>query len=98
MFKPKLIYRLIISFLIFALMIVIPLSFTIIKQVRIMISEEETLVGTHVPQRPAEFSERETQLHKDFVPRLVDNMVPYIFYILVMALILSVFFSGAYPA
>src|SRR5574340_676263 len=93
MFKPKLIYRLVISFLIFALMIVIPLSFTIIKQVRIMISEEEALLGTHVQQKTADVNERETELHKDFVPKLVDNMVPYIFYILVMALILSIFFS-----
>ncbi len=84
MFKTKIIYRLISVFLIFAVMIIVPYSFTILKQVTKMIGEEEAV---HPP-----VDEEYAKLHKEFTSRLFEQMLPYIIYILIMALILSIFF------
>lgn len=84
MFRTKIIYRLIIVLLIFASLVVIPFSFTIVKQVNKMISEEEAI-------HPA-INEDYLKLHKEFTPKLIEQMVPYAFYILIMAFMLSIFF------
>ncbi|MDH4231522.1 MAG: PAS domain S-box protein [Nitrospirota bacterium] len=92
MFKMKFVYRLITIFLLFGLMIVLPYSLTIIKQLEKMIEEEEMVSyvpggnGTIIPEKGSE-------LHKEFIPRLIDQMLPYFFYILVLAFLLSIFFS-----
>ena len=91
MFKKKLIYRAITIFLVFALMIIIPLSFTMLKQARNIISGEEVEVpheGTALPE-----SREAVKIRKEFVPVLIDNMLPYIFYILLLAFLMSIFFS-----
>jgi len=91
MFKKKLIYRAITIFLVFALMIIIPLSFTMLKQARNIISGEEVEApheGTALPE-----SREAVKIRKEFVPVLIDNMLPYIFYILLLAFLMSIFFS-----
>lgn len=93
MFKTKLVYRLITIFLVFALMIVVPWSFTLIKQVKDMISDEEKALETHERETSLNTHEKEMDVHKNFIPKLLENMLPYIFYILVMAFLLSIFFS-----
>jgi PAS domain S-box-containing protein len=84
MIKTKIIFRLILIFLFFAVMVVLPLTFTIVKQVDKMIAEEEGLYmpGTEAFMRP----------HREFTSRLIGHIVPYTFYILIMTLLLSIFF------
>jgi PAS domain S-box-containing protein len=82
--KKRIFYRLISLFLIFAFMIVVPYSFTVITQVRKLIQVEE-----HTERG---ISENVMELHRELVPRLVERMVPYVFYILVLAFLLSIFF------
>ena len=84
MIKTKIIYKLILVFLFFAVLVVLPLTFTVVKQVDKMIDEEESL---YMPD-----TDTYTKAHKDFAPRLIEHIVPYIFYILVMTLLLSIFF------
>ncbi|MEW6109787.1 MAG: PAS domain S-box protein [Nitrospirota bacterium] len=84
MFKTRIIYRLIFIFLLFAVMIVVPLTITIVKQVNTMIVEEEKMY----PPGAEEY----TTAHRELPSKLVENIIPYAFYILVLALMMSVFF------
>ncbi len=84
--RQKIIYRLIAVFILFAVMIVVPFSLSVVNHVQKMVQEEEDILdrsGVH-----AEYQEK----HDMFVPRLVEQMVPYAFYILVLAFVLSIFF------
>ncbi|MBA4372899.1 MAG: hypothetical protein C0402_08540 [Thermodesulfovibrio sp.] len=85
MVRTKIIYRLIVMFLVFAAMITIPLTFTVITQVNKMIAEEEAM-------RPPSDREYEN-MHHVFSSRLLGQIIPYSFYILIMALMLSIFLS-----
>ncbi len=85
MFRTRLIYRLILIFLVFAAMITVPLTFTVISQVNKMIAEEEAV-------KPPENQEYE-KMHHEFTSRLLEQIIPYSFYILVMALMLSIALS-----
>jgi len=85
MIRTRLIYRLILMFLVFACMIAVPMTFTVVSQVKKMIAEEEQLSPSETP----EYAKK----HEEFTSRLVEQIVPYIFYILVMALMFSIFFS-----
>ncbi len=84
MLKKRIISRLIGLLIVFALLIVGPYSLTIIKQVQKMNSQEESLSrhGAH-DGNPA---------HREFTSRLIEQMVPFTFYILILAFLLSVFF------
>lgn len=93
MFKTKLVYRLIAIFIVFALMIVIPLSFTLIKQVQNLISEEEKILETYKRETASDTYEKEMDVHKEIIPKLVENMLPYVFYILALAFLLAIFSS-----
>ncbi len=84
MFRTRIIYRFISALLIFALMIVVPLSLSMVKQVQKMIEEEERIEQVK--------SEEYSLLHREFAGKLVEQMLPFIFYILVLAFILSFFF------
>jgi len=65
-------------------MIVVPYSFTFIKQVQQHFEKEEAM------DRPP-FTER-VLMHRDFMSRLVDQIVPFLFYVFIMAFFLSIFF------
>lgn len=84
MFRARIIHRFISVLLVFALMIVVPFSLSVLNQVQKMISEEEQIEQIQ--------SEGYRYMHREFTGRLVDQMLPYIFYILVLAFILSFFF------
>ena len=84
MFRSRIIYRFISVLLVFALMIVIPFSLSMIKQVQKMIEEEEKIEQVK--------SEEYSLVHKEFTGNLVEKMLPFIFYILVLAFMLSFFF------
>ncbi|HYQ48228.1 MAG TPA: PAS domain-containing protein, partial [Thermodesulfovibrionales bacterium] len=84
MFRARIIYRLVGLLLVFALMIVGPYSFSVIKQVEKMI-EKETAVDTAM-------SQEEALIRREFTPQLIDQMVPFAFYVLIMAFFLSIFF------
>ncbi len=84
MAKTRIIYRQILIFLVFAALIVVPLTFTIVKQVNMMILQEEREMS---PQQA------EGTAHREFSSKLLDQIAPFVFYILVMALMLSIFFS-----
>jgi PAS domain S-box-containing protein len=84
MFKTRIIQRLIVLLLVFALVVVGPFSFTVIKQVQKLIEQEEALNRSGSPG--------EMHFHKEFTPRLVEQMVPFTFYILIMSFLLSIFF------
>ncbi|MDA8240676.1 MAG: PAS domain S-box protein [Nitrospiraceae bacterium] len=85
MAKTRIIYKHIVIFLVFASLIVVPLTFTVVKQVNKMIAEEESV---HPPEN-ADY----TQPHREFSDKLVGQLVPFVFYILVLALMLSILFS-----
>jgi PAS domain S-box-containing protein len=93
MFKMKFVYRLITLFLVFGLMIVLPYSFTILKQVQKMIAAEDAMLKTPESGDAAITHEKGTGLHEDLIPGLIEHMLPYTFYILVLAFLLSIFFS-----
>lgn len=85
MVRTKIMYRLVFAFLVFATMIMAPLTFTVVTQVNRMLAEEEA-VGT--PQ-----NKEYLHLHQVFSSRLLEQMIPYSFYILMLALMLSIFVS-----
>lgn len=85
MVRTRLIYRLVFIFLVFASLITVPLTFTVISQVKKMIAEEEAV-------RPSENQEY-SKMHHEFSSRLLEQISPYSFYILAMALMLSIFLS-----
>ena len=84
MFKTKIIYKLFAVFLLFALMIVLPFSYTVVKLAHNMITEDEAVSVT---------PEKEMIIHMEFIPKLFDHIFTYSFYILVLAFLFSVFFS-----
>ena len=84
MFKTRIIYRLVALLLVFALMVMGPYSFSVIKQVQKMI-EMENAVDT-------EISHEEDRIRREFAPRLIEQMVPLTFYVLIMAFFLAIFF------
>lgn len=84
MFRSKIIYRFLAVLLLFSLLTLIPFSYTVIRQVDTMIAEEEAM---HPPA-----SDEYAELHEGFSSRLLEQMVPYAFYILILAFMLSVFF------
>ncbi|MDP2157274.1 MAG: PAS domain S-box protein [Nitrospirota bacterium] len=84
MFRSRIIYRFISVLLVFALMIVIPFSLSMVKQVQKMIEAEEKIEQVK--------SEEYSLMHKEFTGNLVEQMLPFIFYIIVLAFMLSFFF------
>jgi len=85
MFKQRIIYRFITILVIFALMIVGPYSFGIVKQMQKMIEKE----GQLEPARSEEYA----RMQRDLTARLVEQMLPFVFYIFILAFIISIFFS-----
>jgi len=84
MLRSKIIYRLLAVFLLFSLFTMLPFSYTVVRQVNTMIAEEEAL---HPPA-----TDEYADLHRGFSSRLMEQMVPYAFYILILAFMLSIFF------
>ncbi|MBI5633398.1 MAG: PAS domain S-box protein [Nitrospirae bacterium] len=84
MFKTRIIYRFITVLLVFALMIVVPFSLSVVKQAQKMIEEEEKVEQVQ--------SEEYRNMHREFTDRLVGQMLPFIFYILVLSFIMAIFF------
>lgn len=84
MFKTRIIYRLILMFLLFAIMIVVPYSLTILNQANKMIIHEEKI---HPP-----VNEEYAKLQREFIPALVEQIIPYAIYIPILAFMLSIFF------
>lgn len=84
MFRTRLIYRFISVLLVFALMIVIPFSLSMVKQVQKMIEEEEKVAQVK--------SGESSVIHKEYTAKMIEQMLPFIFYVLVLAFILSFFF------
>ncbi|MDA8433358.1 MAG: PAS domain S-box protein [Nitrospiraceae bacterium] len=85
MVRTRIIYKHIAIFLVFAILIVVPMTFTVVNQVNKMISEEES---THPPDN-ADYA----KAHREFSDKLLEKVVPFVFYILLLALMLSIFFS-----
>ncbi len=84
MFKQRIIYRLFLIFLAFALILIIPFSLTIRKEVNKLIAEEEAIF---VPT-PAE-----KNIYNKFSDQFTDNIIVFSFYTLIFAIIISLFFS-----
>ncbi len=84
MFKARILYRFIAVLLIFAMMIIVPFSLSVVKQVQKMIEKEEALEQGK--------SEEYSLMHKEFTAKIVEQMIPFIFYILVLSFIMAVFF------
>jgi PAS domain S-box-containing protein len=84
MFKTKLIYRLLSLLLVFALMILVPYTFTFVKQTQEIINLEESMQETE--------SEEYREVHQKFVSMILENIIPYIIYTLVLAFMISIFF------
>ncbi len=84
MFKQRIIYRLFLILLIFALILIIPFSLTIRKEVKNMITEEEETVAP---------SPIEKSIHDKFSERFTDSIIVFSFYTFVFAFLLSLFFS-----
>lgn len=84
MFKTKIIYKLILAFLVFAAMIMLPYTLTIINQTKKMIAAEDSLY----PHENEEYA----KMHREFVPTLIEKIVPFAIYTLIMAMFFSLFF------
>jgi len=84
MLKKRIISRLVGLLIVFALLIMGPYSLTIIKQVQKMNGQEESLNGPGAHDG--------SPVHREFTSRLIEQMVPFTFYILILAFLLSVFF------
>lgn len=84
MFRTRILFRFISVILVFALMIVIPFSLSTIKQVEKLIEQEDKVQQVQ--------SDEYRNMHRDFAPKLVEQMLPFIFYILVLAIIMAIFF------
>ncbi|MBI5847715.1 MAG: PAS domain S-box protein [Nitrospirae bacterium] len=84
MFRTRIIYRFIAVLIIFALLIVVPFSLSVISQTQKMIEKEEALEQTK--------SHEYSLMHREFTSKLIEQMLSFIFYILVLAFILSFFF------
>ncbi len=83
MFRKKIAYKLIFLLLLFALIIIVPYSLTILTQAGKMIEEH----GGRVNQ-----SDEYIRLQETFVLGLVEQMVPYAIYILILAIMMTMFF------
>lgn len=84
MFKQRIIYRLFFIFLIFAIILIIPFSLSIRREVNKMMTEEET-AALHTPA--------EKEIHNKFSERFTDNIVVFSFYTFIFAFLLSLFLS-----
>ncbi len=84
MFKTKIFYKLMIVLLIFAAMIVVPYTYTIVVQVNKLIELEKTI---DQPQ-----SQEVLEAHRLFVSNLFRSTTPYIIYTVILAFGLSIFF------
>jgi PAS domain S-box-containing protein len=85
MARTRIIYKHIAIFLLFAVLIVVPLTFTVVIQVDKMIAGEEAI---H-PPISAEYAKSQ----REFSDKLIERVIPFAFYILLLALMLSIFFS-----
>lgn len=85
MFKNKLIFKQMAIFVVFAAMIVIPLTLTIVRTVNTMIMQEELMHSAD--------SEESARAHREFSSRLIEHVTPFVFYILILVFFLSIFFS-----
>ncbi len=83
MFRKKITHKLISLLLLFALIIMVPYSLTILNQASKMIEEHGERVN---------HSDEYVRLQETFVPRLVEQMVPYAIYILILAIMMAMFF------
>jgi len=84
MFGARIIYKLIFVFIVFAALIMVPFSLTVVKQVEKMTTQTD-------PVRPAD-AEGNIAAQKTFAARLAEQVLPYAFYILLMSFVLSIFF------
>lgn len=85
MIRTRIIYKHIGIFILFAILIVVPMTFTVVNQVHKMISEEAAI------HRPGAGDYTVTQ--QEFTGKLIEKVIPYVFYILLLALMLAIFFS-----
>lgn len=84
MFKQRIIYRLLLIFIIFALILIIPFSLSIRREINNMMTEEET-VCLHTPV--------EREIHDKFSERFTENIIVFSFYTFIFAFFLSLFLS-----
>jgi PAS domain S-box-containing protein len=84
MFKTKIFYKLMIILLIFAAMILVPYTYTIVVQVNKLIELEESF---DQPQ-----NQEVLEAHRLFVSNLFKRTTPYIIYTVILAFGLSIFF------
>ncbi|MEK7196118.1 MAG: HAMP domain-containing protein, partial [Nitrospirota bacterium] len=84
MFKQRIIYRLLLIFIIFALIFIIPFSLTIRKEISTIITEEGSLSSPLL---------KEKEIQHKLTERIVDNMLVFSLYLFVFAFLLSMFFS-----
>lgn len=83
MFKQKILHRIFLAFLIFALIFIIPFSLTVHKELKKMVEKEEK----------AETPEEKERIHSEFQTQFRDSIVVFSFYTFVFAFFLSLFFS-----
>jgi PAS domain S-box-containing protein len=85
MAKTKIIYRSLLGFLLFALLLVAPLTITILRHVDTIIAEQ---AAGHIPGK---FDH--ARVHREIAEKIGGEAVPYGLYILFLALMMAVFFS-----
>lgn len=84
MFKQKIIYKFFLIFLVFAIILTLPFYLTLHKEIKNMITEEESL---------GKETQAEKDIHDNLLNRFTDTMFVFSFYTFIFALILSLFFS-----
>ncbi len=84
MIRLRLIHRFIAVLVVFALLIVIPFSLTMIRQGQQMIGEKQEIERIT--------TETDESIQQEYMVEMLEEMMPFVFYILVLAFILSFFF------
>jgi len=84
MFRMKIIHRLILVFVVFSVMVMVPFSLMTVTQVEKIVKQ----------MRVAEPSPGggEVDFHDEFVSKLESQLVPYGFFVLILSFIFSIFF------
>ncbi|GAB4483568.1 MAG: hypothetical protein OHK006_04980 [Thermodesulfovibrionales bacterium] len=83
--RSRIIYRLLAIFLSFALLVLVPYTVTIIMQAQKIIHRQMSEHAGAMQLDPV-------SVHHDFTARLLDYMVPYVFFVFVLAFMMALFF------
>lgn len=84
MSRMRIIYKLMAVLLLFAMVIVLPYTYTIVREAERILELEDAALHPDAVEH--------SEAHREFAVKLLDQLIPYVFYIVLVALVLSIFF------